>query len=247
MTRRPTSSRGPLEVRIMGIDPGSVVTGIGVIDAGGGSVRHVHHATIKVGGDAFPLRLRSIFERVTGAIEEFRPDEVAVEQVFVSRNASSALKLGQARGAAICAALAMHCEIAEYSARSVNQAISSGVARRWDSRRSRSPPSRLRPSSRKPVTTAWETDPTPAIAATPSIRHARNIRKPLSPPRSSRRARRSARNAPFACLPGFARSAVLTSSRPSRSVRPAPCRRPGFDRPPTGRGVRNGPPSPGRG
>ncbi len=123
MTRRPTSSRGPLEVRIMGIDPGSVVTGIGVIDAGGGSVRHVHHATIKVGGDAFPLRLRSIFERVTGAIEEFRPDEVAVEQVFVSRNASSALKLGQARGAAICAALAMHCEIAEYSARSVKQAI----------------------------------------------------------------------------------------------------------------------------
>lgn len=121
-TRR-CAMRARLEVRIMGIDPGSVVTGIGVIDAAAGSIRHVHHAMIKVGGDAFPLRLRTIFERVTDAIQEYRPDEVAVEQVFLSRNPSSALKLGQARGAAICAALAMQCEVAEYSARAVKQAI----------------------------------------------------------------------------------------------------------------------------
>lgn len=109
--------------RILGIDPGSVVTGIGIIDSGAGSIRHVHHATIPVGGEAFPLRLRAIFDRITEAIQEYRPDEVAIEQVFVSRNPASALKLGQARGAAICAALAMQCEVAEYSARAVKQAI----------------------------------------------------------------------------------------------------------------------------
>ncbi len=109
--------------RILGIDPGSVVTGIGVIDSDAGRIRHVHHAAIAVGGEEFPLRLRAIFEQITAAIQEYRPDEVAIEQVFVSRNPSSALKLGQARGAAICAALAMQCEVAEYSARAVKQAI----------------------------------------------------------------------------------------------------------------------------
>ncbi len=112
-----------MQARILGIDPGSVITGIGVIDVDGDRIRHVHHVSIKVGGGDFPQRLRIIFEQVSGLIQEYRPQEVAVEQVFVSRNAASALKLGQARGAAICAALAMQCEIAEYSPRSVKQAI----------------------------------------------------------------------------------------------------------------------------
>ncbi len=110
-------------VRILGIDPGSVTTGVGIVDVEGNRLVHVHHINIKVGRDHFPDRLRAIFDEVTALIEAYRPDEVAVEDVFVSKSAQAALKLGQARGAAICAAVAQNKPVAEYAPRLVKQAV----------------------------------------------------------------------------------------------------------------------------
>ena len=116
-------------IRILGIDPGSVVTGYGVIDTDGIRNFHVAHGHIRVEGDSFPERLGHIHYSVNKVVDEWRPDETAVEQVFVSNNAMSALKLGQARGSAICALVARGLPVAEYTARSVKQAVvGSGAA-----------------------------------------------------------------------------------------------------------------------
>jgi len=122
---RPTDDvqAGAVVIRILGIDPGSVVTGVGVIDADERRTAHVHHQPIRCGGGDFPQRLKTIFDELTAIIHEYRPDEMAVESVFVSRNAESALKLGQARGAAICAAVAMQLSVAEYAPSQVKKAI----------------------------------------------------------------------------------------------------------------------------
>ena len=82
MTSDPTA--GP--VRILGIDPGSVRTGVGIIDYGRRAA-HCHHAVIATGKGPFPTRLKVIFEGVLELIQEFQPDEVAVESVFMARNA----------------------------------------------------------------------------------------------------------------------------------------------------------------
>ena len=85
-------------VRILGIDPGSQRTGIGIIDVDpGGRARHVHHQPLLLLGEGdFPMRLRRLLDGLSGLIDEYRPDEVAIERVFVGRSADSALKLGQA-------------------------------------------------------------------------------------------------------------------------------------------------------
>src|SRR5689334_15894809 len=91
-------------VRILGIDPGSQRTGYGVIECGGANSKSLVHGCIAVNkGGSLSERLRSIFEGVQELIERYRPDEVAIERVFVNRNVESALKLGHARGAALCA------------------------------------------------------------------------------------------------------------------------------------------------
>ena len=69
--------------RILGIDPGSRITGYGVIDCEGSTLRHVAHGTIRTADGPFPLRLRSIFEQLSQVLDEHRPDAVAVEQGFV--------------------------------------------------------------------------------------------------------------------------------------------------------------------
>ncbi|MEM7258709.1 MAG: crossover junction endodeoxyribonuclease RuvC [Pseudomonadota bacterium] len=107
--------------RILGIDPGSVVTGYGVIDSDGVRDFHVIHGTIRVAGDNLSEKLGHIFYKVDKLIDEWQPQEVGIEQVFVSKNPMSALKLGQARGAAICAAVQRGLPVAEYSARTVKQ------------------------------------------------------------------------------------------------------------------------------
>ena len=109
--------------RILGIDPGSRITGYGIIDVDGDRAAVATFGVIKTGAGEFPQRLGAIFAGIRELVDEFRPDEVAVENVFVSKNAASALKLGQARGAAICAALSRELPVAEYSPRSVKQAI----------------------------------------------------------------------------------------------------------------------------
>jgi len=110
-------------LRIMGIDPGSVNTGVGVVDTDLARTLHVHHSVLKVGQGDFPNRLKQIFEGVSGLIHTYQPDQFAIENVFVSRNPDSALKLGQARGAAICAAVAMNKPVSEYAPRQIKQAI----------------------------------------------------------------------------------------------------------------------------
>jgi len=110
-------------MRILGIDPGSRFTGFGVIEVNGNTAVAVKHGVIKTGGGQFPQRLGIIFSGICEIIEQYSPAEVAVETVFLSKNASSALKLGQARGAAVCAAISRGLEVAEYSPRSVKQAI----------------------------------------------------------------------------------------------------------------------------
>jgi crossover junction endodeoxyribonuclease RuvC len=109
--------------RILGIDPGSRITGFGLIDAEGTVVRHVANGSIRTAGGPFPQRLRCIFEQLSLVLDEYRPDMVAIEQVFVNRNVDSALKLGQARGAAICAAVTRDLPVAEYAPMQIKQAV----------------------------------------------------------------------------------------------------------------------------
>lgn len=110
--------------RILGVDPGSVVTGYGFID-----VHERQRTTLVASGClrlpsvAFPQRLKLIFDGLSALIAEHGPAEMAIEQVFVSRNAATAIKLGQARGAAICAGAVGGLAVAEYSAAEIKQAI----------------------------------------------------------------------------------------------------------------------------
>jgi crossover junction endodeoxyribonuclease RuvC len=115
-------------IRILGIDPGSQRTGIGIIDADpAGASRHVFHAALQLlDNDTFPLRLKQIFDEVCALIAEHRPSEVAIEKVFMARNPDSALKLGQARGAAICAAVHSGLVVTEYAPKEIKQAVVGG-------------------------------------------------------------------------------------------------------------------------
>ena len=110
-------------MRILGIDPGSRLTGYGIIDAQGDRTVAVHFGVINAGNGDFAGRLGIIFNELRDLIEQYQPEEAAVESVFVSKNAASAIKLGQARGAAMCAAIAAGLAVGEYSPRSVKQAI----------------------------------------------------------------------------------------------------------------------------
>lgn len=110
-------------MRILGIDPGSLSTGFGVIETQGAAYRHLHSGHIRVQGDSLPERLGIIFSAVRDVVAEWQPHQIAVERVFMARNADSALKLGQARGAAICGAVGAAVPIAEYSPREIKQAL----------------------------------------------------------------------------------------------------------------------------
>jgi crossover junction endodeoxyribonuclease RuvC len=113
----------PQTVTVLGIDPGSRVTGFGLVTVTGPKVAYLASGTIRTSGEAFADRLQIIFEQMSEVMCEHRPDEVAIERVFMHRNADSALKLGQARAAAICASFAHPVPIHEYAAREVKQAV----------------------------------------------------------------------------------------------------------------------------
>jgi crossover junction endodeoxyribonuclease RuvC len=109
-------------VRILGIDPGSQVTGFGVVDVVGNRTTAVEWGSVRTGGEHSD-RLRSIFTALGQIVREYRPAEIAIERVFLSRNADSALKLGQARAAALCATFESNVPIYEYSARHIKKAV----------------------------------------------------------------------------------------------------------------------------
>lgn len=108
---------------ILGVDPGSLKTGFGVIDSRAGRNRYVASGVIRIAPLTLPERLKTIFDAISEIIDEYRPEQVAVEQVFMAKSAGSALKLGQARGAAIVAAVNRSLPVAEYEARKVKQSV----------------------------------------------------------------------------------------------------------------------------
>ena len=110
-------------MRILGIDPGSLFTGYGVVDYDGQRLGHVASGCIRVAGSDFSVRLRDIFRGIGAVLAEFGPEELAVEKAFVHKNADSALKLGQARAAAICATLMSDLPLHEYTPREVKLAL----------------------------------------------------------------------------------------------------------------------------
>jgi len=110
-------------VRILGIDPGSRITGFGVIEIAEGQLSYVTSGCIRVGGAALPERLKSIFDSVGEIVSQYQPNELAIEQVFMKNNVDSALKLGQARGAAICAVMTCALDVYEYTPTQIKQAI----------------------------------------------------------------------------------------------------------------------------
>ena len=108
---------------ILGIDPGSRVTGFGLIISNGNKLEYVNSGCIKTQTKLLPERLKIIFDQLCGVIECHQPEQAAIEEVFMGKNASSALKLGQARGAAMVACLSFGLDLSEYSARKVKQAV----------------------------------------------------------------------------------------------------------------------------
>lgn len=110
-------------MRILGIDPGSRLTGYGVIDYNAQGFRYLASGSIRISADYFPDRLKQIFDGIISITQSHCPEQVAIEQVFMHKNADSALKLGQARGAAICAVQNNGLPVFEYAAREVKQAL----------------------------------------------------------------------------------------------------------------------------
>lgn len=113
-------------MRILGIDPGSNFMGLGCVETHGSRLLCIGHSVIKVsaGGEKdLATRMRTIYLAVEKHIEVWKPEAVAVEQVFFAKNAQSALKLGQARGAALAAASMANLPVFEYSATLVKQTV----------------------------------------------------------------------------------------------------------------------------
>ena len=110
-------------MRVLGVDPGARVTGYGLVDHDGRRAEYVASGCIRSATGSFHARLADIYKGIEAIIDSYAPAEVAIEEVFVARNAGSALKLGQARGAAVAAAVAKDVPVAGYAARRVKQAV----------------------------------------------------------------------------------------------------------------------------
>ena len=111
-------------MRLLGIDPGTRITGYGIIDVEGNRLRHVNNGIIKTrSSDPLPLRLKTIYDGLTTILNEFAPQAVAVEQVFLAKNPRAALTLGHARGTAVLSAVNLGLEVQEYSALQVKSAV----------------------------------------------------------------------------------------------------------------------------
>jgi len=108
---------------ILGIDPGSRITGYGLVGMERRQAVHLAHGCIEVGEFPFAERLCRIFDALTAVLAAYRPQEAAIEKVFMNRNVESALKLGQARGAALVAVSKAGIEVHEYSPNEIKQAI----------------------------------------------------------------------------------------------------------------------------
>ena len=121
-TSIPRAGSLPPQVRILGLDPGSQRTGYAVVETGA-RVTYVVSGSIRTKGSSIAERLLEIFAGVDRLSNEYQPDEVAIERIFMHRNADSALKLGQARGAALSGTFAVRPRVFEYAPREVKLAV----------------------------------------------------------------------------------------------------------------------------
>lgn len=112
-----------MTIRILGIDPGSRITGFGIIEIQSRKATYITSGCIRLKTDAMPVRLNEIFESVNKIIEQYQPTILSIEQVFVYRNAASALKLAQARAVAIVAAMQHNLSVHEYAPTKIKQTI----------------------------------------------------------------------------------------------------------------------------
>ena len=112
-------------IRILGIDPGSQRTGIGVVDVDeAGRCRYVHaQALVLLGADDFPARLWLLCEGLEALLDQWRPQQVPIETVFMDKSATSALKLGHARGAALATVVRRKLPVSEYAPRLIKQSL----------------------------------------------------------------------------------------------------------------------------
>ena len=114
----------PSSFRVVGIDPGTLVTGWGVVEAVGSKLVHLAHGTIATAGaHEQGARLSRIYRAIEAVIEAYRPNGISIERVFFARNAQSALKLGQARGVVLLAAAHHHASVYEYAAAEIKSAV----------------------------------------------------------------------------------------------------------------------------
>jgi crossover junction endodeoxyribonuclease RuvC len=118
-----TIQLGACDGRVLGLDPGSQRTGFGIIDCVGSQERYVTSGCIDVARQDMVARLQRIYSAVSALVQEHRPDTVAIERVFIHRNPDSALKLGQARGVALCAAAQLGARVHEYAPRAIKLAV----------------------------------------------------------------------------------------------------------------------------
>jgi crossover junction endodeoxyribonuclease RuvC len=111
-------------MRVLGIDPGSRITGYGIVDQLGNRLVHVDNGAVFTDAHKdFAMRLQRIYRGLTEVIDQYRPDAMAVENIFFATNVQSALKLGQARGAAIVAGVNAGLPVYEYTALQVKQSV----------------------------------------------------------------------------------------------------------------------------
>ncbi len=110
--------------RIIGLDPGLRFTGWGVLESEGNRLRHIADGVLATDdGDSVPLRLKSLDEQLAEILRAYAPDEAAVEETYVNRNASASLKLGYARGVALLAPARLGIAVFEYGAKTVKMAV----------------------------------------------------------------------------------------------------------------------------
>ncbi len=111
-------------MRILGIDPGTIVTGYGVVEDSNGSLRLIDYGTITSGkNDLFPDRLKKIYDGLSDVIKKHRPDYVAVEKVFYGKSVKAAIKIGEGRGVAILCAAAAGIPVSEYSPTVIKKSV----------------------------------------------------------------------------------------------------------------------------
>ncbi|WP_235046110.1 crossover junction endodeoxyribonuclease RuvC [Bdellovibrio bacteriovorus] len=109
---------------ILGVDPGSRITGFGVVRVANGKIEHINHGVIVMDGDdAFPRRMTELGSAFREVMEKYKPEQVVIEKIFLGKNADSAFKLGHARGVIMYEAGLGGAEVQEYATRSVKKGV----------------------------------------------------------------------------------------------------------------------------